>query len=262
MMSAFTVTNTADSGAGSLRDEIGLANLNAGANTIDFDSTVFNTALTITLTGSQLELSNTSGTETISGPAAGVTVSGGGLSRVFQVDASVTALISGLTITGGRVSGVGAGAGLANYGGTTTLTDCSVSGNSAVNGGGLYTGDYGSTTLYDCTVRGNSATENGGGLDNYSGTTMLNNCTISGNSAAGDGGGISNFFGRTTLTNCGFSGDLASENGGGLYSTGGNNTLTDCTFSGDSASENGGGLENLSKHGHAHQLHLQRRLRL
>jgi hypothetical protein len=134
LLSTFTVTNTADSGAGSLRHEIDLANWNAGANTIDFDSTVFNTALTIALTGSQLELSNMSGTETITGPAAGVTVSGGGLSRVFQVDASVTASISGLTITGGRAGGPGAG--VANYGGTTTLTDCTVSGNSAVNGGG------------------------------------------------------------------------------------------------------------------------------
>ena len=155
LMSTFTVTNTADSGAGSLRYEIGLANSNSGASTIDFDSTVFDTALTITLTSGQLELSNTSGTETITGPAAGVTVSGGGLSRVFQVDANVTASISGLTITGGSVSG--AGGGLANYGGTTTLTDCTVSGNSASSGGGVYTGQYGTTTLEDCTVSGNSA---------------------------------------------------------------------------------------------------------
>ena len=101
LLSTFTVTDTADSGTGSLRDEIGLANAAAGANTIDFDPTVFATAQTITLTSGQLDLSNTSGTETITGPAAGVTVSGGGTSRVFQVDAGVTASISGLTITGG-----------------------------------------------------------------------------------------------------------------------------------------------------------------
>ena len=45
LLPTFTVTNTADSGTGSLRYEIGLANANAGANTIDFDNTVFNTAL-------------------------------------------------------------------------------------------------------------------------------------------------------------------------------------------------------------------------
>ena len=73
------------------------------------------------MTLGQLELSNTSGTETITGPAAGVTVSGGGLSRVFQVDSGVTATISGLNISGGSTTGDGGG--LDNYGGTTTLTN-------------------------------------------------------------------------------------------------------------------------------------------
>ena len=102
------MNTTSDSlvpGAGllSLREAIAFANADSsGIATITFDPTVFATPQTITLTGSQLELSNTSETETITGPAAGVTVSGGGLSRVFQVDAGVTASISGLTITGGK----------------------------------------------------------------------------------------------------------------------------------------------------------------
>ncbi len=57
-----------------------------GTETITFDPTVFATPQTITLTAGQLELSNTSGTETITGPAAGVTVSGNNASRVFQID--------------------------------------------------------------------------------------------------------------------------------------------------------------------------------
>ena len=101
--STFTVVNTLDDGStGSLRRAVGQANTQAGADTITFDSTVFGTAQTITLAGTQLELSDTTGTETITGPAAGVTVSGGGRSRVFQVDKNVTASISGLTITGGN----------------------------------------------------------------------------------------------------------------------------------------------------------------
>ena len=63
-----------------------------------------------------------------------MTVSGGGLSRVFQVDRGVTASISGVTMTGGNA---GIGGGLYNEG-TTTLTNCTVSGNSASHGGGLY----------------------------------------------------------------------------------------------------------------------------
>ena len=83
-----------------LRSGIAQANSDGGGDTIVFSS-LFNTPQTITLTGTQLELSNKSGTETIQGPAAGVTVSGNNASRVFQVDSGVTASISGLTITGG-----------------------------------------------------------------------------------------------------------------------------------------------------------------
>ena len=44
-----------------------------------------------------------------------------------------------------------------NYCGTTTLTNCTVSGNSAaIGGGGLYN-CYGTATLTNCTVSGNSA---------------------------------------------------------------------------------------------------------
>ena len=100
----------------------------------------------------QLELSDTTGTETITGPAAGVTVNAGGASRVFQVDPSVTASISGMTTTGGNAA---IGGGLYNEG-TTTLTNCTVSGNSASHGGGGVS-NYGSLALTNCTVSGNSA---------------------------------------------------------------------------------------------------------
>ena len=66
--------------------------------------------------------------------------------------------------------------------GTTTLTDCTVSGNSA---------DYAAAacatparlTLTDCTVSGNSVRSGrgGGGLYNHGGTLTLTNCTVSGN---------------------------------------------------------------------------------
>ena len=102
--------------------------IRSGNSSITFDKKVFTTPQTITLTGGQLELSNTSETETITGPKAGVTVNGGGLSRVFQVDGLVTASLSGLTITGGKSASYGGG--VYNYG-SLTLTNCTVSGNSA-----------------------------------------------------------------------------------------------------------------------------------
>ena len=188
--STFTVNSTGDSGAGSglvgdLRYCINQANFAGGNETIIFDSTVFATAKTITLGGTQLELTDTTGTETITGPAAGVTVSGNNASRVFLVDASVTASISGLTISGGNGgSYLNKGGGLSNSG-TTTLTNCTVSGNSAVIGAGLANGgiynQVATATLTNCTVSGNS----GLGLDADGAPVMLTNTIVAGN-AGGD----------------------------------------------------------------------------
>ena len=136
LLSTIVVNNPTDTpvaGQTDLRQAIVQANTTGGAETIVFDKTVFKTPQTITLNGTQLELSDKTGTETITGPKAGVTVSGGGLSRVFQVDPGVTASISGLTITGGGNTYYGGG--LYNEG-ATTLTNCTVSGNSAFFGGG------------------------------------------------------------------------------------------------------------------------------
>jgi hypothetical protein len=225
----FTVTNLLDDGSvGSLRWAVGQANMTGGDQTIDFDPTVFGTPQTITLAGTQLELTDTTGTETITGPAAGVTVDGGG-SRVFRIDRGVTASVSGLTISDGG--------GLLNLG-TTTLTDCTVSGNNAFGGGGI--SNTGTATLTNCTVSGNSTGRYGypgGGISN-TGTATLTNCTVSGNSANGaSGGGLYNRGGTVTLTDCTVSGNA---DGGLSNRDGGTVTLTDCTVSGNF----GGGLQN------------------
>src|SRR5947207_6477141 len=68
----FAVINTLDDGSvGSLRWAVDQANTAAGDDTIVFDKTVFKTPQTIDLAGSQLELSDTSGTTAITGPKAG-----------------------------------------------------------------------------------------------------------------------------------------------------------------------------------------------
>ena len=209
------VVNTTSDGPGSppgilsLRLAVKLANVTDGAATITFDSTVFAAPQTIALTTGQLELSDAGGLLTIDGPAAGLTIDAGGKSRVFQVDSGVTAALSGLTLTGGSA---GFGGGLVNLD-TITLTNCTISGNSASIdlGGGLWNG--GTATLVDCTINGNSAGE-GGGLSN-DGTATLTDCTLSGNTAK-FGGGLET-KGAATITDCTISGNSASENGGGVY---------------------------------------------
>ncbi len=142
-----------------------------------------------------------------------MTVSGGGLFRVFRVDSGVTAALSGLTISSGSTSGPGGG--LANYG-TTTLTNCTVSGNSAGDGGGLF--NNGTTTLTNCTVSGNSAAAAGGGLANY-GMATLTDVTVSGNSAGAGGGGITS-SGTATLNNTIVAGNTDSSSASDIGGSG------------------------------------------
>ena len=77
-----------------------------------------------------------------------------------------------------------------------TLTDCTISGNSAGIGGGL--ANYGTADLTDCTFSGNSAALRRRPAEQY-GTATLTDCTISGNSAGYGGGGLYN-DGTATLT--------------------------------------------------------------
>ncbi len=133
----------------------------------------------------------------------------GTLSQVVGVGSVATVSISQLTFTGGRTNRSGTagnGAGLANLG-TLTLTDCTISGNTAAvaDGGALY--NRGTVTLTNCTISGNTAS-NGGALYNR-GTATLTNCTISGNTASSNlVGGLQNVS-TVTLTNCTISGNGA-----------------------------------------------------
>ena len=161
LLSSFVVSNTGDSGPGSLRQAILDANAQQSASDITFDPTAFATPQTITLSSGQLDLSDPTGTETITGPGANLlTISGNDASRVFQIGGGVTASVWARAITGGHPAGdFGYGGGRPSNLGTTTLTNCTVGGNSAARGGGVSAGSFGNlatTTLINCTVSGNS----------------------------------------------------------------------------------------------------------
>ncbi len=205
LLSTIVVNNPTDTpvaGETDLRQAIALANTNGGAETITFDKTVFRTPQTIELNPAlgQLELSDQTGTETITGPRAGVTINGnyttpGIANSVFEIEPGATATLSGLTITGGNNPIFGGGV---NDYGTATLIDCTISGNA---GGGVVN-NFHSLTLTDCTISDNSAGYDGfgggGGVWSY-GTTTLTNCTISGNSAPGGAAGWSTMAARSRL---------------------------------------------------------------
>ncbi len=168
---------------------------------ITFGPAVFDSAQTITLQGTALELGNSSPgtTTTITGlTKGGVTITGNQASRVFQVDGGVTASISGLTIIGGSASGNGGG--ILNEG-ALTLDGVSLVANTARYGGAIFT-QGGSLSLADSTIAGNKAAISGGGIEAQDNITVVAS-TFANNVAALTGGGgraIDNFFGQYTIT--------------------------------------------------------------
>ena len=259
----FTVNSLGDAGTGSgdagdLRYCINQANSDDQANQIFFDPNLFSAPQTITLLGTQLWLEDTGGTQTITGPAVGVTITAALNGTVFQVEPGVTTSISSVTISGGAakdyaysclrnngtatltdctISGGAAGnidGGLANDG-TATLTDCTISGTA----GGVNNISYANLTMTDCTVSGNNA-RSGGALFN-AGTATLTACTLSDNTASESGGAVIT-FGTAYLTDCTVSGNSAVWGGG--VDNSGTAYLTDCTVSGNYATYDGGGASN------------------
>jgi hypothetical protein len=228
--SAQVVNNSADSGPGTLRSAI--TNAASGA-VITFDPSL--SGVTITL-GNTLTI-NTNLTIDASALPGGLQINGNGSVQVFNVASNTLVFLNSLTITNGNGNGVaggGLGGGIYN-GGTLTLTNCILSGNSATFGGGIY--NDGTLTLNNCILSGNSAT-NGGGIYN-SGTVTMNQCTLSGN-ARRAGGGIYS-LGVLTLNQCTLTGNVVVYAGGAIFCGRGTLTLNQCTLSGNAAGVNGGG---------------------
>jgi hypothetical protein len=225
-----TVTNTNDSGPGSLRQALAVAH--------DGDRITFAVSGTITLTSGGLAVFKN---VTISGPGADqlsidVTSSPIHLQSGFYVAAIAT--ISGLTIRNGAD-------GIDNLGGTLTVKNCVISGNSIY---GIYntTPEFGTVTatILSTTVSGNS----GGGISTqpniFSGgaTVTITDCTISGNFSSPGGGGINGTATSLSVANSTISGNSAGTSGGGIY----NNSSLDVTLStiADNSAPSGGGIYN------------------
>ncbi len=202
----FTVTKTADTNDGtcdgdcSLREAIGAANALAGADTITVPAGTY----TLSIAGDTEDANATGDLDitddlTIS-DASSTIIDGGALDRVFHILAGNTVEFSGLTIRNGDPGIIfNVGGGILNNGGTLTLTNSTVSGNTAAGGGGI-ANEGGTLTLNSSTVSGNTANGVGGGIYNSSGTLTLNNSTVNGNSATA-GGGIYRGGGTVTLKN-------------------------------------------------------------
>jgi len=253
----FQVANTADSGAGSLRDALAQADSAAGDDTITFAPAVTGT---IHL-ASELQVNPATGSDklTITGPGRDVlALSGDDSTRVLHVrNGTGGTTVTGLTLTHGYDNtpggSGGGGAILVNASLPVTLSDVAVTDSVAAasdNGGGGIREATGISelTIQHSTLSGNTAAGVGGALG--IGTTSkyglalatVTDSTITGNTAE-YGGGVGG-SGRLTMSGTTVSGNTATGGGGGIalntkYQP---STITNSTISGNTATNAGGGL--------------------
>jgi hypothetical protein len=229
------VTNTNDSGAGSLRDTINTA---CPGNTITFnipagDPGFGGGVYTITLTSAELLIDKNL---TITGPGANLQISGNATVRVFNVTVGnpETVTLSGMVIANGtrfnENSQPGFGGGIANSGtGTVNVTNTSMVSNRAIFGGGVANLSSGTVNVRNCALTNNSAARGGAIFNAQAGKINVINSTISYNevsdgSGTGGGAGIENDDnGLINITNSTVSYNRINFTGvgGGIHTNGG-----------------------------------------
>ena len=245
-----TVSSLADSGPGSLRDQVAAA---APGDTIDFSVTG-----TIDTVTPPISIDKDL---TIIGPGAGIlTISGvynttgtrSSDGAIFKINSGIVG-ISGLTLRDGAGAAIGNevfGGAICMTGGTATVAGCVLTGNRADYGGAIaLTG--GSLTISGTSISNNDIGEYrlGGGIYTSGGTLAVTSSTVSGN-IAGFGGGILNDGGTVTIWNSCISGNTAKSLitradatatfsrygwGGGIFNSNGSVTITNSTLSGNVA---------------------------
>ena len=223
----------------SLREAITGANANADESTIAFDIPGAGPHI-IQLDGVLPVLRTIINISNLSGES--ITVRGEGAAdpyRIFFISSGAVndlpVSISNLIISNGYVTD-GFGGGIYNSFGALTLTDCTISGNTATN-----------------TSNNGYGNSNGGGIHSFGGSVNLNSCTLSGNVASSRSasyGGALHSQSRANLTNCTISGNTSISTddgfslGGGIYNYGSMN-LANCTISGNASTarlSQGGGI--------------------
>ena len=263
LLTAFTVDSLADAvaadGQVTLREALQAANTDApvhdapagsGADRIEFHGDLFLSGpRVLTLGGQPLRISDAL---VLVGPGADLlTIDADGRSCVVEVQAAVTADLSGLTVSGGSDSGI-------RNAGVLSLTAVGVAGNAApFDGGGIHNAAGAQLTLRDSAVWNNAAGFFGGGLVNW-GLATVANSTISTNESDAHGGGVVNWgdlsaVNVTVTLNTADADGVAPGLGGGVFCGAGatttlQNTIVAGNLAGATAGDVSGAFEQAGHH--------------
>jgi hypothetical protein len=234
----FTVTNTNDAGAGSLRAAVLTANATGGLDQIVFAAGVTGTIALATTIGITDAL-------TLTGPGPRVvSINGGNNIRILDVSAPFT--ITGLRLANGFTD---FGAGIRyNASGLLSISDCHFDQTLATSDGGAIFVAQGSLSVQRTTFTTNQAAGNGGciayGQGGGTPTATITNCTFVSDFASNAGGAIRQ-AGTTAytaaVTNCTFVVNNAGQSGGAIALQGGTMTLLNNLFTANGAGGNPGG---------------------
>jgi hypothetical protein len=249
----FDVTNTNDSGAGSLRQAIADAEANGGPDNVVVQpglGTIHATSPIAWISGGALTIEGND-----------VVVDFGGANTGFMDNTDEDLTIDSMTITGvGGLSDDDAGAVVAE-GGNVTLGKCTITGNNVSSNDGDFAGallsEGGTVTVNACTITGNTAhgTEDAGdgagGILSEGGNVTVSNSTISGNTVVADGdagGGIDSEGGDIIITGSTINCNSATGGGdaaGGILNEGGESfTIRTSDIIGNVATSSDGEAEN------------------
>jgi hypothetical protein len=233
--SDLTVTSTADSGTGSLRQAIGSV---CAGGTVRVAPAL--AGQTITLASGPLSIGKSVTIDAAGAP--GLAISGAGSVRVFEIGATGVATIRNLTVMNGF--GFELAGGILNNG-VLTLDHVVVANNRVTSsgndfwkgGGGIYNGDGSTLNLIDSTVRGNTTDQvDGGGVYGFFNTKLtIERSTISGNTAGNVGGGMRT-LGNVVIRNSTLSGNISTAwHGGAIFHTDGVMNIISSTIADNSS---------------------------
>lgn len=166
-------------------------------------------------------------------------------SITFQAGSSDSSVMSYCYISGCAESAINI------YSAHVTIAHCTITGNTANWGGGIYCSGSNSV-ISECVITDNVCRNNGGGIYCTNASPTITNCFVTGNlcntlpttsSGRGGGGICANHSASPIITGCIISGNHSIWNGGGLsFNDNSEVNISDCLIADNSCDSSGGGI--------------------